>query len=431
MNEQQLTPNPNIRLVVNGGSTVLDSATIPVEWHLSDELISKNPKYVVICDHETTLDYLKEQRGTSGGNRYFCKVTDLVKYLQLFTSGKHHLIIMVFCGLNAEKDAQEYLKRNKDSAGWREMVWYTDIERKSSYEKETTFFEFEVPNELFAQKPQTGIGKFIWNWVNGWYKNKPIDECEYRKRKIFAFTIKPPIMLAGWIMSSFFGILYTLIGSFFLFFIGNRPANPWKNIKSALTMNADREFDLDLRYFQFRSSYWRLWKRDVEHSRYIPHLFVPFIFCIWAPIVGKILYSLIYNIINNPPSISLPSSSVLSGLLIGILIITLLSFVISRIIKYIYDPKYVMRRKTKKREKERKQEDEKELKEEKKAQLERQKEKEAKERVATFLKTNASFNSVPAKVDIQRVIPVVDRTTRFTIRFWNLKAKVCKPFARY
>ncbi|MEW6617633.1 MAG: hypothetical protein AB1333_04435 [Patescibacteria group bacterium] len=358
MNEQQLTPNPNIRLVVNGGSTVLDSATIPVEWHLSDELISKNPQYVVICDHENTLDYFKERRGLSCGNRYFCKVTDLVKYLQLFTSGKHHLVIMVFYGCDAEAEAQKYLRRNKDSAGWRETVWYTDVEGKSSYGKETTVFEFEVPKELFAQKPETGFSALIWKWTNGWYSEKPIDECEYRKRKIFAFTIKPPLFLLFYSVVFVIGMLYMIL-------------------------------------------------------------------------TAKIVYSIIYNIINNPPSVSLPHSSVFVWIVIVIATFTILFLGAKAWVTYYFSPEKKRERSMKKREKERKQEDKKELKEEKKAQLERQKEEEVKERVATFLKTNASFNSVSAKVDIQRVIPVVDRTTRFTIRFWNLKAKVCKPFARY
>ncbi len=425
MNEQQLMPNPNIRLVVNGGSTILNSATIPIEWHFSDELIAKNPQYVVICDHETKLSYLKDERSTFLGKRYFCKVTDLAKYLQLFTSGTHHLVVMVFCGDGAEKNAQSYLKKTRYDRTWENPIWYTDLEYQI-YDRETTFFEFEVPKELFSTKPESGFKLFIWNWVNGWYSKKtPIDDCDYRKRKIWAFTIKPPLFLIAWIIFSILGTLYTMLGYFYLLFFGYRPTNLLKNIKCALTMNDD-EFDLNLVYHRYRSNWqWRLWKSKNENGgpTYIPKLLVPWIFCIWAPLTAKIGYSIIYTIVNHPPSISVPSSSVLLGLLIGISAIVLLCFLISRVVKYIYDPQRIEKRRKEVREKEWE-------KEEKKEQKEAQFKKEGEERISNFLKANASISSVPTKVDMKRIIPVVDTVTRFKFRFWSAKAKVCKPYPR-
>lgn len=422
MNEQ-LTLNPNIRLVVNGGSTVLDAATIPVEWHLSDKLIEKKPQYVVICDHETTLSYLKNEGKTYFGNRYFCKVTELAKYLQLFTSGTHHLVVMVFCGSSAERDAQSYLKKGRNGRTWDEPIWHTDLQDQR-YDREVTFFEFEVPKELFAEKPETGFSALIWKWVNGWYDKKPIDECEYRKRKIYAFTIKPPLFLILWTIVSILGTLYTTLGSFFLLFFGYRPVSPWKNIGYALTINYD-EFDTNLVYHQSRRGWqWRLWKGkdDKNGPTYIPKAFVPWIFCIWTPLTAKIGYSIVYTLINHPPSVSLPSSSIFLTILTILLVIAFSYLLVTRIIKYVFNPQRTEKRREKARDKRWE-------KEEKKEQKEAQLKKEGEQRISNFLKANASISSVPAKVDMQRIIPVVDTVTRFKFRFWGAKVKICKPYA--
>lgn len=407
MEKEQLVPNKNIRLVVNGGSTVLEAATVPVEWHLSDELIAKEPKCVVICDLEMSLNKLEEQRETTSGNRYFCKVTDLVKYLQLFRSGKHSLVVLVFCGDYAEKEAKCYLEKHSKSL-YEKEVWFSDLVNQDKGYAEVTFFEFEIPEELFAQKPESKFGNFIWNWVNGWYSSKPVDECEYRKRKISAFTFKPIL----WTFLSAMQILWTVIGCSIVLFLGYRPVSLWRNIVSAFT--DDDKFQPDLRYYQDwdPDCYWRLWKKEWCNGKcektYIPLLLVPWISLLTIGCfvgIGYIFISFFFTAASLVLSIALPC---------------LASYLFLR---WYFNDEKVAKRKEKNREK-------KAEKRKKEREEEARLEKEAQERMTNFLKEYASLNLVPQKVDIKRVIPIVNTATRFTLRFWNMKAKVCKPFAR-
>lgn len=406
MKEQQLTPNENIHLVVNGGSTILDSATVSIEWHFSKELIAKKPEYVVICDHETPLSNLKETGNTYYGNRYLCKITDLVKYVQLFRPGKHHFVILVFSGDDAKLYARFYIR--KGSSHYENGIFYSNLlQKKDDRDTDITYFEFDVPEELFAKKSETKFGTFIWNYVNEWHSKKPIDQCEYRKRKIFAFTIKPLLLLAFWILVSVIGTIYTLIGCFVVLFLGYRPVSAWKNIVFAVKMSVE-EFQSDLRYHENWGDC-RLWKsrHDDGGPTYIQLLLVPWILLLSIGImfgIGSLVIHFFSSLLSAVPVIII-------GLLIFISLLVSIRWYISD------ENKEKRREKNKQKGRERK--------------IEKEKlEKEEDERMLNFLTTHASLISASEKVNIQRIIPVVDGVTRFTIRFWNLKAKVCKPFAK-
>lgn len=49
----------------------------------------------------------------------------------------------------------------------------------------------EVPEDCFAPEPPA----WEQNWVNMFYPTDPRDQCEYRRRRIIAYTLKPIIML--------------------------------------------------------------------------------------------------------------------------------------------------------------------------------------------------------------------------------------------
>lgn len=51
--------------------------------------------------------------------------------------------------------------------------------------------DFDVPAQLFAPEPAE------WEkwWVNLMHEDKPIDQCHFRKRRLFAYTIQPILLL--------------------------------------------------------------------------------------------------------------------------------------------------------------------------------------------------------------------------------------------
>lgn len=398
-----------IQLVLNGGGRILDSATIPVEWHFSPELIARKPQYVLICDHEFSIEKFKETYEYSyTGKRYICRVQDLMKYLQLFRPGTHNLVALVFCGDKASDNARTYLRK---SGTYEKSIWYKDLEFPETLAAEdiySTMVEFEVPKELFAERPKgSKWGEFVWNWVNRWHNDSPVDECAYRKRKILAFTLQPPLFLLGRVFAWFFGTLYVLIGSLVIFLLGWKPDSIFGMMKP-LYGDLD-DFNMDLSEFGFTRYYWRKWKNseyDHKEDKLIPEKNIPFflvpIFLIMelaaAAVIGLILYVFI--------------SSFWIVFLIGAAVIGL--FCLWHVKVYNSEANKKKRADAEKRKEE---------------EMEAQ-EKKAEADFLAFLRNNASLSTAKDKVDIERIKSVTGTMNKLKIVFWGMKANVCRPFAK-
>lgn len=183
-----------LKVVLNGGSDTMDAATIPIQWSFSDEVIAKNPTYVLIVlqNKKEAEDISNSQKN---GERYICKVSEVVKFIQLFTPGYHRIAVLVLAGEKAEKNVGKLLEKWTNE--YQSSVNYDSIKAGESVLSQysvvaATTAEFNVSKELFAKKPETRFQKKLWDYVNYFFSKGPRDECQYRKRKILAFTLHPP-----------------------------------------------------------------------------------------------------------------------------------------------------------------------------------------------------------------------------------------------
>ena len=73
-------------------------------------------------------------------------------------------------------------------------------------------FDVTIDESLFAKQP----APWVWTWCNLWFDRRPRNACTFRKRWIFAFTLKPFIALAyvTWltIVRTIFTIAFLLWG---------------------------------------------------------------------------------------------------------------------------------------------------------------------------------------------------------------------------
>jgi hypothetical protein len=67
----------------------------------------------------------------------------------------------------------------------------------------------DVPSEIFANPPPA------WEaaWVNLWFKNECIDQCHYRRRRMFAYSIQPLLSLPAFLFKLIICILALLVGN--------------------------------------------------------------------------------------------------------------------------------------------------------------------------------------------------------------------------
>ncbi len=68
--------------------------------------------------------------------------------------------------------------------------------------------DVHVPAGCFA-KPAP---RWEQAWVNHWFRHAPLDECEYRKRRLWAYSIQPPVMFVNWLIRIGMTLLVVLTG---------------------------------------------------------------------------------------------------------------------------------------------------------------------------------------------------------------------------
>jgi hypothetical protein len=269
-----------VKIVLNGGSTILDSATVPIAFGFNQKIIEKNPTHVLVLDFSEKQTNELERGWSSAAQRRLFNLRQPINFIEFLSSGRHHLI---FWFLKFDSDHQmERFEKNLLSR--RYSSYAEDIELREP----AVFFEdcpgefiysarkiVEIPKIFFAQKPKSKIGKQVYAWSNRWFRTKPIDQCDYRRRRILAFTLQPIAWLLGFvfrllgvlIMSSvilvvsllvfIFGGTYTgdilkTLGGLWYKFLIIYPSNTWETALS----DAGEVFK-SRSYYGYRVIYWK------------------------------------------------------------------------------------------------------------------------------------------------------------------------------
>lgn len=410
-----------ISIIVNGGKDTLESATIPIEWRLSDALIAKRPQYIVICDHDISQEAFEEKERYHFGRRYIVRVSEFAKYLQLFRAGNHHLVFIVLCGDKklAQQSAESYIApmNNGLGGGYEAPINSSFIERgwsktnKPNLSAYAVAINVELPEGLLEAKPKTPFGKFVWNWSNRYFERGPADECAYRKRKWFAFIPTLVSFLIGRTITGIFLTLYTLLFWLLVAFIGFLPKNPITKIKNAW---------MNLSAFSWKMvacKYWRRYKDagvnkktgKWEKAKHIPICLTPCIalFLIWLP------FHMFHLFRRYPGEMLRAAIGTAIVLVIFLIVFGITRFIESKFANAIKSgmSDFCASRRDEVRE------------------WWRERPKHADERLVAKLSAISMTNlPVPEKVDIQQVIKKASTPIKFKLGFWVAKSKVCRPF---
>lgn len=197
MKRMILNEQSKVRLTLNGGHQILDEATIPFQIAFDQSVVDAKPTHILVIDITKDVfcsDGERENYDVYGERTIF--PLEPINYIQFKKPGIHHLIFILINGLSKTKKRKCL---QKSYGRYDSDFWFSSIENNSVVEGQVAYAEVlvEIPKELFSEKSETKFGKAIWNWVNKWYDLEPIDQCEYRKRAIIAFTIQPIIWILG------------------------------------------------------------------------------------------------------------------------------------------------------------------------------------------------------------------------------------------
>jgi hypothetical protein len=189
----------------------ITSGSIPLSWCLDEEAINyylekkcPNP-YIVICVIPVGSSSSKEKR-------FIAPIKDLIMYIPFSTKGKNKIFALV---CSSKSQAQSLIRRSSYDEFYMESIAYIADDGSFGYNSYITesflnsaeSLEVEVPAECFAPEPP----EWEQAWVNNWFQYKPKDQCEYRRRRIFAYTFQP----IAFIINMLLRIIFTIIALFF------------------------------------------------------------------------------------------------------------------------------------------------------------------------------------------------------------------------
>jgi hypothetical protein len=183
------------------------TGSIPIAWCLDIEAVNsmmitynKEPSVLIVIASQNGYARRKE-------SRYVVPLKDLMTYISFRRPGPNKIFAMVF---NSDiKDLRKkYLGKYDDKYIYDVLNYEGDNFADCGDSSYTNYFnlskfraviDVEVPEEAFAPPPS----KWEKDWVLWLVQDKGADQCAFRKRKIFAYTIQPVLFILNYLIRVF------------------------------------------------------------------------------------------------------------------------------------------------------------------------------------------------------------------------------------
>lgn len=183
-----------LELIIGDGGTEMHNASLPVRWCVDQKTIDAL-EASGRSDPHILLVVIGKGRYGQNEKRYLVPLGDMMTYVSFYCPGANKIYGAIVAHYDGRKGLQSLLLM-KTYRSYDTTVIDTDgeIRRDSNLQSyiicNTSAQEVVIPKELFADPPE-----WEQRWVNLRYRSQPIDECDYRRRRAFAYTIQPFLML--------------------------------------------------------------------------------------------------------------------------------------------------------------------------------------------------------------------------------------------
>jgi hypothetical protein len=177
---------PEISMTVMEHETF--SGILPISWcfnKFGKSLITEEHRVIISAHPLVVTDDC-----TRYETRTICKPGETVGFISFNRPGKHRIFVYV-------TEYWPYLKR-RDGTGYSTTNLYFYYSSDGSEDPESlcvkahgvymsTSIDVDIPKECFASEPP----EWEKGWVNFFFRHKSVDQCDYRKRRILAYTVQP------------------------------------------------------------------------------------------------------------------------------------------------------------------------------------------------------------------------------------------------
>lgn len=249
--ELEENPLPDFELQVGDDDTnEILNGDVQVRWCITEDLIEvlnasnvKDPHILIVSTQTKSRVEMSRQ---------LLPVTQLKTFVRCTKAGAVNIHAWIIDGSAGRKEIRRKFMRKVDGSYNTDMLDYSGDNYNCSGAEvaKYTVAPVVIPAGVFGKEPGPRMKKF----VNYWHSSKVVDECNYRQRKIIAFTVKWEAML----VVAFMSLILRLVGAGVLVATGFRKNVEWSHIPKLWYWNIDQCFS---------SNYNNWWDND-----YIPSM---------------------------------------------------------------------------------------------------------------------------------------------------------------
>ncbi len=183
-----------LKLFISQVDGKVQDATVLVRWCINQETVDElkgrkiNDPYLLISSAPKGAD--RDDRRKSF--RILAPLDQLMRYVQFRRPGENIISAAIVWGDNL----YEYICRDGYGYGYKRS-FMEDSPRYRPQWKElyTAEIEVVVPDGTFAKEPPAWEKK----WVNMFFSYEAVDQCDFRRRRMFAYFIQP-FLAVGFVM---------------------------------------------------------------------------------------------------------------------------------------------------------------------------------------------------------------------------------------
>ena len=185
------------------------SGTIGVSWCLSRDLLKdlaangvEDPQVVIVVAPEEHFHIKKEYRKV-------VPLKDLMAYVEFRHPGANRIYGLI--SYKGKKSARNHYL-SKEKGQYESWVLNDEGDDFNVRFKDTAhkhYVAVDVPRECFAAEPSDAEKA----WVNHFFRSKPNDQCNFRRRRLFAYLVQPFIMLVNFALRMVMLAVALLLGT--------------------------------------------------------------------------------------------------------------------------------------------------------------------------------------------------------------------------
>jgi len=196
-----------LKLIIEEKDQKVQSATVPLRWCVDKRDLEALKREKVVNPHVLIVTVANSQEMT----RQLAPLDQMMAYVQFRKPGKNTIFAAVITNYRDDNynDLWKKYLRKKDGHYRTDVI---DSEGQFLGQGGTVDIEYAeiditVPDDLFAPEPPAWEKK----WVNLFFGSSPRDQCEYRKRRIIAYTLQPVLVAIWLILKIFIGLAMVIL----------------------------------------------------------------------------------------------------------------------------------------------------------------------------------------------------------------------------